>query len=167
MKKWTPQTGDIVSFRYRGYFLSGSPKLPTIYRIRRDLSWSDVVRNWKERIVVPHGIQPTTQQHPSHLLFTALPLRKTRSATHPKGYWRHIENRRKFLREFADKMGFDPTVPENWRKQSGRLKANGVPFSSPPSLHSTKIIFSNTYHDNNKGKWAVGYVWWLHGIVIS
>jgi len=85
MKKWTPQTGDIVSFRYRGYFLSGSPKLPTIYRIRRDLSWSDVVRNWKERIVVPHGIQPTTQQHPSHLLSRSTPSEKDKVSYAPKG----------------------------------------------------------------------------------
>jgi len=34
----------------------------------------------------------------------------------PKGYWQDINNRRKVLTEFAEEMGFDPTVYENWRK---------------------------------------------------
>jgi signal peptidase I len=52
LKRWNPLPGDIVSFKHRGY-LSGTkrPKLPTLYRLRTDLTWEDVVNNWKENKV--------------------------------------------------------------------------------------------------------------------
>jgi len=44
-KKWNPQPGDIISFKHRGFLpVSLKPKLPTLYRIRTDLSWDDVVQ---------------------------------------------------------------------------------------------------------------------------
>lgn len=30
------------------------------------------------------------------------------------GYWHKMENRRKFLCDFAAEAGFDPLVPSNW-----------------------------------------------------
>jgi len=61
VKRWNPQPGKIVSFKHRGYlFGSHKPKVPTLYRIRDDLTWEDVVYNWKERIIAPKG--------PSYLL---------------------------------------------------------------------------------------------------
>jgi len=43
------QPGDIVSFKHTG-FLQGTkqPKLPALYRVRQDLTWDEVVENWKE-----------------------------------------------------------------------------------------------------------------------
>ena len=35
--------GDIVSFKHRGFMLSGKPKSPSLYRIRNDLKWEDVI----------------------------------------------------------------------------------------------------------------------------
>ena len=36
---------------------SNKPKVPTLYRIREDLTWENVVQNWKERAVVtPRGM---------------------------------------------------------------------------------------------------------------
>jgi len=56
-KRYNPQPGDIVSFKHRGFLLaSKKPKIPTLYRIRTDISWDDVLHNWKEQIVVPKGI---------------------------------------------------------------------------------------------------------------
>lgn len=47
-KRWHPQPGDVVSFKHRGFLLtSQKPKLPTVYRIRTDITWEDVVRNHK------------------------------------------------------------------------------------------------------------------------
>lgn len=44
MKRWTPQPGDIVSFKHHGFLInSKKPKLPSIYRVRSDLEWQDVV----------------------------------------------------------------------------------------------------------------------------
>lgn len=48
-KKWNPKEGDIVSFKHRGILLgTKKPKLPTIYRLRGDLAWETVVKNWTE-----------------------------------------------------------------------------------------------------------------------
>lgn len=46
----------IVSFKHHGFLLaSRKPKLPTLYRVRDDLDWEGVVRNWKEQKVTPSG----------------------------------------------------------------------------------------------------------------
>ena len=65
-KRWNPQPGDIVSFKHRGFMLSSSkPKLPTLYRIRNDISWDDVAHKSNERIITPSGLKkifaPSTQ----------------------------------------------------------------------------------------------------------
>lgn len=36
-------------------FGSNKPKVPTLYRIRDDLQWEDVVSNFKENIITPQG----------------------------------------------------------------------------------------------------------------
>ena len=57
-KRWNPQPGDIVSFKHRGFMLtSNKPKMPTLFRIRDDITWAVVVHNWNERIVTPTGMQ--------------------------------------------------------------------------------------------------------------
>lgn len=49
-KRWTPKVGDVVSFKHRGFLAgSGRPKLPTVHRLRPELSWNDVVNMWKEK----------------------------------------------------------------------------------------------------------------------
>ena len=51
-KRWNPQPGDIVSFKHRGFmFASNKPKMPTLYRIRSDVTWDDVVFRWNERSI--------------------------------------------------------------------------------------------------------------------
>jgi len=37
---------------------SNKPKMPTLYRIRNDITWETVVQNWSERVIVPNGIYP-------------------------------------------------------------------------------------------------------------
>jgi hypothetical protein len=50
VRRWNPQPGDIVSFKHRGYLLStNKPKLPTLTRMRTDMTWEDVMNNWKEQ----------------------------------------------------------------------------------------------------------------------
>jgi len=61
-KRWNPQPGDIVSFKHRGFlFHSHKPKAPALYRIREDMNWDDVVRNWNERIPSPNGLSIYSQ----------------------------------------------------------------------------------------------------------
>ena len=49
-RRWTPQPGDIVSFKHHGYLAASQrPKFPTLYRLRSDMTWDEVVSNWKEK----------------------------------------------------------------------------------------------------------------------
>ena len=40
--------------------------------------------------------------------------------------WNDLEVCRQFLRNFADRYGFDPLMAENWRSKDGLLRAHGV-----------------------------------------
>jgi len=45
-----------VSFKHRGYLLATKkPKLATLYRVRTDVTWEDVVDNWKEHSASKSG----------------------------------------------------------------------------------------------------------------
>jgi len=55
-KRWTLEPGDIVSFKHRGFmFGSKKPKIPTLYRLRSDLTWDDVLLRWKDQVTIPQG----------------------------------------------------------------------------------------------------------------
>lgn len=41
-----PKRGDIVSFSYESYSRYAVPLHVTVFRIRQDLSWGDVIRNY-------------------------------------------------------------------------------------------------------------------------
>ena len=48
--KRTLQGGEIVTFKHHGFLqASKKPKFPTLYRTRTDLSWEDIVNNWREQ----------------------------------------------------------------------------------------------------------------------
>ena len=50
LKRTPLKEGDIVSFKHHGFLLKTlKPKLPTLYRKREDLTWENVVSNWKEQ----------------------------------------------------------------------------------------------------------------------
>ena len=42
------------------------------------------------------------------------------------GRWGNIENRRQFLFAFAEKMGFDPTIRENWKGMGPKVRNHKV-----------------------------------------
>ena len=59
LRKHDPAAGDVVSFKFRGFMLgSKKPKHPTLYRVRTDLAWDDVVKNFKEQTPNPKGLIP-------------------------------------------------------------------------------------------------------------
>lgn len=41
-------------------------------------------------------------------------MKRARAKYQPKRYWQDMDNRRKFLCDFAQEMGFDPYQPKNW-----------------------------------------------------
>jgi len=58
-------------------------------------------------------------------------------------YWEDVENRRKFLRAFAEKIGFDPMVRSNWTGMTFPLQSNQVrlvPFYSNQSFLIIDIV---------------------------
>lgn len=56
-KRWHPQRDDIVTFKHHGFLLgSKKPKLPTLFRLRHDLTWDTVLQNWKEDRHTPTGM---------------------------------------------------------------------------------------------------------------
>lgn len=56
MRRWEPREGEIVSFKHRGFlFGTKKPKLPLLFRVRRELTWEAVVNNWKEQKPVMPG----------------------------------------------------------------------------------------------------------------
>lgn len=120
LQRYTPGEGDIVSFKHRGYMQgSGKPKIATLYRLRHDLSWQDVVNNWRE-----HKSSSSSGIHSlfanlvpvihSFLSTAVLPLKPTRKVIHPKGYWEKRDNRKAFFSEYARDAGFDPHDVRAW-----------------------------------------------------
>ena len=99
-------------------FASKKPKLPLLYRVRTDISWDDVVKNWNEHKRVPTGtsgwILPPLSR--TEVLSLVKAVRRPAEKKLPKGYWHHSNNRRQFLLDFAKSQGFDPLQPNNWTK---------------------------------------------------
>ena len=61
VRRWDPKPGDIVSFKHHGFLeATQKPKLPTVYRMRTDMTWQDVINNWKEQKANTTGITFST-----------------------------------------------------------------------------------------------------------
>jgi hypothetical protein len=55
--KWNLKPGDIVTFKHRGFWIgSNKPKSPTIYRVRQDRTWEDVVASFDAQKHTPTGL---------------------------------------------------------------------------------------------------------------
>jgi len=133
-KRWNPQPGDIVSFKHRGFMLaSNKPKMPTLYRIRTDMTWDDVVQHWKE----PAAPSPSKggMYTPLRCTNSCLPRKISLSfigysiralSRHKHGFWTDFENRKQFILNFAEKNGFDPMIEVNWKGKTGLLEDSQV-----------------------------------------
>ena len=51
-----PSVGDVVSFSFEIYARRDVPARPTIYRIRTDVSWEDVVHNFHQENKYLNGV---------------------------------------------------------------------------------------------------------------
>lgn len=51
-----PAVGDVVSFSFESHARRDVPVLPSVFRIRTDLSWEDVLRNFEEDQEFQSGI---------------------------------------------------------------------------------------------------------------
>jgi hypothetical protein len=54
--KWQLKPGDVVTFKHKGIWVgSKKPKAPTIYRLRPEKTWADVVASFQENKRIPTG----------------------------------------------------------------------------------------------------------------
>ena len=144
------QAGDIVTVAHRGYMLgSGKPKLPVLNRKRPDLTWQDVIRNWRQPASVARGTYflshtlLSASPNPTSILVCLLYLASHKSERlrqrRPKknrGYWM-INDRdgRNFFCGLAKEKGFDPLVADNWKIITKRHVVQQVQF----------LVFSNRH----------------------
>ena len=70
------------------------------------------------------------------------------------GYWDDIDNRRKFLFDFAAKLNFDPMKEINWKGMAPKIQASGV------TLYI--LIVSILNNDFLKGKRLAAALWMFH-----
>lgn len=120
-KRWQLKHGDIVSFKHHGFLLaSKKPNLPALYRLRPDLTWAQVVSTWKERKPNPTGSAKLPVPVALSISSSALPPVRPHRIRRANGYWRNIENRRKFLIHVAEELAFNPFQPTNWANVSRR-----------------------------------------------
>lgn len=127
-KRWNPEPEDIVSFKHRGFLhQSRKPKSPALYRCRPELTWDDIIANWKENRRTTSGQHLPSPFFPFFSLIisnyihwypppSAPPINrpKTGAKLKPRGYWLKQQNVRDFFMLLAKTQGFDPLIPENW-----------------------------------------------------
>ena len=73
VRRWQPKEEICMSFKHRGFLLSShKPKLPTVYRLRNDLTWEDVCKKHKDKDKAPSqpsGIMNPKLFHDAYLYF--------------------------------------------------------------------------------------------------
>eukprot|EP00026_Physarum_polycephalum_P001164 Phypoly_transcript_01165.p1 GENE.Phypoly_transcript_01165~~Phypoly_transcript_01165.p1 ORF type:complete len:960 (+),score=125.04 Phypoly_transcript_01165:678-3557(+) len=90
--------GDIVTFSYDSYTNRNVPSNPTVYRIRTDVLWEDVVFNFEQNIAF--SLNSYSQ------------IGRSRSPA--LGDYEKGKHTREVFERFAEHSGFDPLVSENW-----------------------------------------------------
>ena len=152
-----------MSFKHRG-FLDGTfkPKLAAIYRMRPELSWADVTRQWKEKKHSPSAgmlFYPKPVPSPHLILSCLMPfsvkvprLRSQRKDRRPRGFWMQIENRRRFFNDLATKLNIDTSEPENWHALTPKIvHEHKVSLSSNRNKH-VSLLLTQYPHKKKKKK---------------
>ena len=139
-----PNKGDIVTFSYDSYARRSEPVNPSIIRIRQDMTWDDVVRNYESEAPVQDpntGNLLSELYHFSTLFLLSLlfladfpfletPTKIMKYTEQPQGHWtsKSGSNLRFFFEEFAKNRSLDPHLPETWYNIS-RQAIGEVPVS--------------------------------------
>ena len=78
------------------------------------------------------------------MVCTVRPIRKGRKvAAKPKGFWWDPTNRRRFLTEIADEMGFDPLNPDGWANiTNAHIYRKHVRLPPPPKHAEVHFLHS-------------------------
>eukprot|EP00026_Physarum_polycephalum_P001092 Phypoly_transcript_01093.p1 GENE.Phypoly_transcript_01093~~Phypoly_transcript_01093.p1 ORF type:complete len:1197 (+),score=192.21 Phypoly_transcript_01093:78-3668(+) len=74
-------------------------------------------------------------------LFPELSLDESKFLTLKKNFYHNDENRRRVLEELADKLGFDPLIPENWYSTSSdSIKSNSRASSILSTYYGGSVV---------------------------
>jgi len=130
---------------------SKKPKFPALYRMRPDLTWTDVHKNWKERKPVLTSKRISLYFFVNYLLLIffclfsllASPMRRRQKTHRPMGFWKSVKNWRSFFCDVAEAEGFDPMVADNWVSISRAKLAQYVPPLNTISHYISKAILNN------------------------
>eukprot|EP00026_Physarum_polycephalum_P002957 Phypoly_transcript_02966.p1 GENE.Phypoly_transcript_02966~~Phypoly_transcript_02966.p1 ORF type:complete len:695 (+),score=87.59 Phypoly_transcript_02966:171-2087(+) len=93
--------GSIVTLQFDHFSRHEIPVNPTFVRIRTDVIWEEIVRNYALS-------GPNTLNFHSHGIM--------KFSSKPMYYWTsgNLANKKKFLENFARKRGLDPLLPQTW-----------------------------------------------------
>eukprot|EP00026_Physarum_polycephalum_P000668 Phypoly_transcript_00669.p1 GENE.Phypoly_transcript_00669~~Phypoly_transcript_00669.p1 ORF type:complete len:889 (+),score=100.09 Phypoly_transcript_00669:213-2879(+) len=100
-----PEKGDVVTIEYDHFSKTDVPVAPILTRIREDLEWKDVLRDF-----VNDTLSSDRERETEEKAASTANLRK------PFKFWTVEEGRnaRNFMEEFARQKGLDPLLPETW-----------------------------------------------------
>lgn len=125
--------GDIVTFDHENYARGEIPTNPKISRIRKDLVWNDVLRDYADR-KKSSTLLPSLLYFPSPSSLSSGAKRVF--ADKPRKLWKMRNDRkiRSFFENFAKKRGLDPRLPATWYSLSRRDFEGTMVLLSPASL---------------------------------
>lgn len=109
-----PKKGDVVTFWFESFSRNAVPVKPTIYRIRTDIAWKDVMHNHAKDISQSQMLNGTSNV--LHYSYFLVETSQKAIGVIPFGYWttEKGKNMRKFFERFAKSRDSDPLLPETW-----------------------------------------------------
>jgi len=72
----------------------------------------------------------------------------------PKGYWKDMENRKKFFLEFASRHGFDAASPEGWSNVTNIQLLNNQVYPLLLLSLTSFNLSSLTFHCREEAYWC-------------
>eukprot|EP00026_Physarum_polycephalum_P001339 Phypoly_transcript_01340.p1 GENE.Phypoly_transcript_01340~~Phypoly_transcript_01340.p1 ORF type:complete len:1070 (+),score=142.73 Phypoly_transcript_01340:227-3436(+) len=97
--------GDVVTFVYTTFSRNSLPTHSRILRIRSDISWEDVLRDYEEQTAQELSLNETSRN-----------LVEEKKSNKPRDVW--LSDKEKTMREilegYAKSHNRDPLVPDNW-----------------------------------------------------
>eukprot|EP00026_Physarum_polycephalum_P003261 Phypoly_transcript_03271.p1 GENE.Phypoly_transcript_03271~~Phypoly_transcript_03271.p1 ORF type:complete len:688 (+),score=73.27 Phypoly_transcript_03271:396-2459(+) len=102
--------GDIVTFLYESYSRNSIPLKPTVSRVRRDTSWTHVVRDFHASVPKKAFLNQSSDEI---VQFSPKPHR----------FWTsdNKRNLRLFFENIAKSRNFDPLIAENWYSLTNKV----------------------------------------------
>lgn len=120
------QRGDIVSFSFEKLSRTSLPVDPKIYKVRKDVSWSDVLHSSKPLSQVPNSMTLALSDFSNlslclqlfHKWLNTMLGFSSKLTKLPTQLERYAKNLRTTLEKIAYSQGLDPLNPHTWYNNS-------------------------------------------------